>query len=388
MAAPLLDQLDQAHARGAAQLAQLGLAGGHLAPAVVHHQHHGSRALDLGSRAGGGRLQLGLELPQEGQQRDRQIGLCLGLGHALVGRSHQHRQRRASVGAGAERIGDPGQRGGEAGQVDHQARGAAVQGGVLAGDVTDMLLVDVTPLSLGIETLGGVMTVLIPRNTTIPTRKSEVFTTAADDQPSVEVHVLQGERKMAGDNRTLAKFGLEGIPPAPRGTPQIEVSFDIDANGIVHVSAKDKATGKEQRVEITAGSGLSEQEIERMVADAKAHEADDERRKRAVEQRNALEALVIQAEKLLAGGTAPSGAVGDELRAAVTEAKEALDAHDEARVAAAQQRLTQASHRAAEAMYGQPGAASPGDHAANAADADHVEEDDGIIDADFEEKAS
>jgi molecular chaperone DnaK len=263
------------------------------------------------------------------------------------------------------------------------ALGAAVQGGVLGGDVTDMLLVDVTPLSLGIETLGGVMTVLIPRNTTIPTRKSEVFTTAADDQPSVEVHVLQGERKMSADNRTLARFGLEGLPPAPRGAPQIEVTFDIDANGIVHVTAKDKATGKEQAVEITAGSGLSEQEIQRMVDDAKRHEADDEQRRAVVERRNALEALVLQTETLLAGEAAGRmGRAGDELRAALEHAKDALDSHDDARVSAAYERLTKASHAAAEAMYGQPGATSPSAKAAN------EPEDDGVIDAEFEEKAS
>ncbi len=264
--------------------------------------------------------------------------------------------------------------------------GAAVQGGVLAGDVTDMLLVDVTPLSLGIETLGGVMTVLIPRNTTIPTRKSEVFSTAADNQPSVEVHVLQGERKMAGDNRTLAKFGLEGIPSAPRGTPQIEVSFDIDANGIVKVSAKDKATGKEQEVKITAGSGLSEDEIERMVTEAKTHEAEDERRKEAVEQRNALEAMVLQTEALVGEGKVPGGAVGDELQAALDDAKQALEAQDADRVSAARERLTKASHQAAEAMYGQAGASSPDAGAANEGHAE--EEDEGVIDAEFEEKAS
>jgi len=266
--------------------------------------------------------------------------------------------------------------------------GAAVQGGVLAGDVTDMLLVDVTPLSLGIETLGGVMTVLIPRNTTIPTRKSEVFSTAADDQPSVEVHVLQGERKMAGDNRTLAKFGLGDIPPAPRGTPQIEVSFDIDANGIVKVSARDQATGKEQEVKITSGSGLSEAEIERMVADAEANAAEDERRKQAVEQRNALEALVLQAETLKAEGKVPAGEVGTELQAAIDEGQQALDGDDDARVEAARQRLTQASHRAAEAIYGHgPGQAGASSPEAGAANEGH-EPDEGVIDAEFEEKAS
>ncbi|MCX4246930.1 molecular chaperone DnaK [Paraliomyxa miuraensis] len=262
--------------------------------------------------------------------------------------------------------------------------GAAVQGGVLAGEVTDMLLVDVTPLSLGIETLGGVMTVLIPRNTTIPTRRSEVFTTAADDQPSVEVHVLQGERKMAGDNRTLAKFGLEGIAPAPRGTPQIEVAFDIDANGIVNVSARDEATGKEQTVRITAGSGLSEAEIQRMVEDAKRHEADDERRRAEVERRNGLEALVLQTEALLQGEVAGrlGAAASDDLRTALVQAKAALDSHDDARVKAAYERLTRASHAAAEGMYGPPEASAPEAGAANA------HPDDGVIDAEFEEKAS
>jgi molecular chaperone DnaK len=270
------------------------------------------------------------------------------------------------------------------------ALGAAVQAGVLAGDVTDMLLVDVTPLSLGIETLGGLMTVLIPRNTTIPTRKSETFTTAADSQPSVEVHVLQGERKMAGDNRTLAKFGLEGLPPAPRGTPQIEVTFDIDANGIVNVTAKDKATGKEQAVEITAGSGLSEKEIQRMVEDAKRHETEDEQRRQVVERRNALEAMVLQTEKLLEGEAASRlGSTAQELRAAVEQAKDALDRQDDAQVSAAHERLTRASHKAAEAMYGQPGASSPEAGAAN----DGRERrgggaDEGVIDAEFEEKAS
>jgi molecular chaperone DnaK len=265
------------------------------------------------------------------------------------------------------------------------ALGAAVQAGVLAGNVTDMLLVDVTPLSLGIETLGGLMTVLIPRNTTIPTRKSEVFTTAADGQPSVEVHVLQGERKMAADNRSLAEFGLEGLPPAPRGTPQIEVTFDIDANGIVNVTAKDKATGKEHAVKITAGSGLGEREIQQMVEDAKRHAAEDDARRQTVERRNALEAMVLQTEKLLEGEAGSRlGPPEAELRAAVEQAKDALDSHDDARVSAAQTRLTQASHTAAEAMYGRPGASSPTAGAAN----DGRGVDDGVIDAEFEEKAS
>ena len=193
------------------------------------------------------------------------------------------------------------------------ALGAAVQAGVLAGDVKDMLLLDVTPLSLGIETLGGVMTTLIPRNTTIPTKKSETFSTAADNQSSVEVKVLQGERPMAGDNRLLGKFGLDGIPPAPRGVPQIEVTFDIDANGIVNVSAKDKGTGKIQHITITASSGMSEADIQRMVKDAQEHEAEDKKRREAIEARNKLESLTFQVQKHLdenrdkiAEGTAPS----------------------------------------------------------------------------------
>ena len=177
------------------------------------------------------------------------------------------------------------------------AVGAAIQGGVLAGDVKDVLLLDVTPLSLGIETLGGVTTVLIERNTTIPTKKSEVFSTAEDNQTTVEIHVLQGERQMAVDNRTIGQFQLTGIPPAPRGMPQIEVTFDIDANGILHVSAKDKATGKEQKIRIEASSGLTDAEIEKMVKDAEAHAADDKQRRDEIEARNQLDGLVYKVEK-------------------------------------------------------------------------------------------
>src|SRR4029434_3125280 len=179
------------------------------------------------------------------------------------------------------------------------AVGAAVQAGVLAGDVKDLLLLDVTPLSLGIETLGGVMTTLITRNTTIPTRKSEVFSTAADSQPSVEVHVLQGERSMARDNRTLGRFNLDGIPPAPRGVPQIEVTFDIDANGIVNVQAKDKGTGKEQKITITASSGLSKDEVERMQKDAELHADEDKKRREEIELRNRADQAIYQAERTL-----------------------------------------------------------------------------------------
>ena len=279
------------------------------------------------------------------------------------------------------------------------ALGAAVQAGVLSGEVQDIVLVDVTPLSLGIETLGGVMTVLIPRNTTIPTRKSETFTTAADNQSSVEVHVCQGERAMAGDNRTLGKFSLVGIPPAPRGVPQIEVTFDIDANGIVNVSAKDKATGKEQKITITASSGLSENEISKMMDDAKAHEEEDKKRREKVETKNSLEAMVIQTEKLLSesGDKIPAGPKGD-VEQAVKEAKEAIDSDDASRISAAKERLTKASHAMAQAMYGaggpgpEAGGAGPeaggaGPEAGGGQRQSGAKDDGGeVIDAEFEEK--
>ncbi|MEM9462173.1 MAG: molecular chaperone DnaK [Myxococcota bacterium] len=280
--------------------------------------------------------------------------------------------------------------------------GAAVQAGVLSGDVQDIVLVDVTPLSLGIETLGGVMTTLIPRNTTIPHRKAETFTTAADNQSSVEVHVCQGERGMAADNRTLGKFSLVGIPPAPRGVPQIEVTFDIDANGIVSVSAKDKATSKEQKITITANSGLSEDEINQMVDDAKSHEEEDRQRREKVENRNSLEAMVLQTEKLLSesGDKIPADAK-TEVEAAVKEAKDAIEADDADRIAAAKETLTGASHKMAQAMYGQgqpppgaegdPAGAPPPGAEAGAPEGDAAASsggDDGgeVIDAEFEEK--
>ncbi len=268
------------------------------------------------------------------------------------------------------------------------ALGAAVQGGVLGGEVTDLLLVDVTPLSLGIETLGGVMTVLIPRNTTIPTRKAEVFTTAADNQASVQVHVQQGERKMSEDNRTLARFGLEGIMPAPRGTPQIEVSFDIDANGIVHVSARDQATGKEHKVEVTASSGLDDTEIERMVEDARRNQAADEARHQAVERRNGLEALVLQTEAMLsseAGGNVAEPAK-QELRTVLDQAKQALESQDDAQVTTAHERLTTVAHQVAQSMYGAGQPDAPPAGTSDAANDDPAADD--VIDAEFEEKAS
>jgi molecular chaperone DnaK len=232
------------------------------------------------------------------------------------------------------------------------AVGAAVQGAVLTGEVKDLLLLDVTPLSLGIETLGGVMTPLISRNTTIPTKKSETFTTAADSQTSVEVHVLQGERPMARDNRTLGKFHLVGIPPAPRGVPQIEVTFDIDANGILNVSAKDTATGKQQNITITASSGLTKDEIDRMVKDAESHAADDTKRKQEIEVRNQTDSLVYSTERTLnEHGSKLSEADRKAVEDALNETREALKSDDLERMKQAQQTLTQASHKLAEIMY-------------------------------------
>ncbi len=232
------------------------------------------------------------------------------------------------------------------------AVGAAIQGGVLAGEVKDVLLLDVTPLSLGIETLGGVMTTLIPRNTTIPTKKAEVFSTAEDSQTTVEIHVLQGERKMALDNKTIGKFQLTGIPPAPRGMPQIEVTFDIDANGILHVSAKDRATGKEQKIRIEASSGLSDGEIDRMVRDAEEHAKEDEQRREKVEARNQLDSLVYQVEKDLGewGGKVAAG-TKQRVDEAVANAKEALKGDDLATINSARDQLMQAFSAAGQEMY-------------------------------------
>jgi molecular chaperone DnaK len=241
------------------------------------------------------------------------------------------------------------------------AIGAGVQAGVLAGEVKDLLLLDVTPLSLGIETLGGVMTALIQRNTTIPTRKSETFSTAADNQTSVEVHVLQGERQLARDNRTLGRFQLGDIPPAPRGMPQIEVTFDIDANGIVNVSAKDRGTGKEQRITITTSSGLSKDEVDRMMKDAESHAEEDKKRREEIETRNRADQSVYAAEKLLqdAGdkvGAAERGAV----QSAIDTLKSAISANDATAMNSAMQTLTQAQHKVAEALYSQAGAPAGG----------------------------
>jgi molecular chaperone DnaK len=243
------------------------------------------------------------------------------------------------------------------------AVGAAIQAGVLSGDVKDLLLLDVTPLSLGIETLGGVLTTLIPRNTTIPTRKSEVFSTAADNQTSVEVHVLQGERPLARDNRTLGRFHLVGLPPAPRGVPQIEVTFDIDANGIVNVSAKDLGTQKEQKITITASSGLSKDEVDRMMREAESHAEDDRKRREEIESRNRADQAVYGAERMLKD-TGDKLAAGERgaIESAVADLKKAIESNDAAAMNRAMDALTQAQHKAAESLYRQqqPGGPAPG----------------------------
>jgi molecular chaperone DnaK len=272
------------------------------------------------------------------------------------------------------------------------AIGAAIQGGVLAGDVKDLLLLDVTPLTLAIETMGGVSTAMIPRNTTIPTKKTETFSTAADNQSEVEVHVTQGERPMAAQNRTLGKFKLGGIMPAPRGVPQIEVTFDIDANGILNVTAKDNATGKDAKIAITSSSGLSKEEVERMAKDAEAHAAEDKEAKEKIEARNQLDSMVYNVEKMLKeGGEKLEGADKGEVETALADAKTTLTGDPSAtELEAARERLTTASHKLAEALYkaNAAGATAPTDgEAASAGTADEAKKDEGVIDAEYVDSA-
>ena len=267
------------------------------------------------------------------------------------------------------------------------AVGAAIQGGVLAGDVKDVVLLDVTPLSLGVETLGGVTTVLIPRNTTIPARKSEIFSTAADNQTTVDVHVVQGERPLARDNRTLGRFQLVGIPPAPRGVPQISVTFDIDANGILTVSAKDMASGKEQQITITATSGLNKADVERMVKEAEAHAAEDMERRQEIELRNQTDSLVYQTERMLGeqGAKLPE-ADRAAIEQALNEAREALKGTDTTRIRQAQENLTRASQKLAEAAYRQSGSSGGGGGAGPGSSGETGNGD--VVDAEFRDAGS
>jgi molecular chaperone DnaK len=268
------------------------------------------------------------------------------------------------------------------------AIGAAIQGGVLKGDVKDVLLLDVTPLSLGIETLGGVMTRLIEKNTTIPTKKSQVFSTAADSQPAVSIHVMQGEREMAAGNKTLGRFELVGIPPAPRGIPQIEVTFDIDANGIVNVSAKDQATGKEQSIQITASSGLSKEEIDKLVKDAELHAEDDKKKRELVDARNHADALIYSTEKSIKEmGDKVEEETKTGVASAIASLKTAMETEDTEEIKRLSEELTQTSHKLAEAMYQQASQAQEqtADGAEGASDQASGAADDDVVDADFEE---
>ncbi len=268
--------------------------------------------------------------------------------------------------------------------------GAAIQGAVLKGDVKDVLLLDVTPLSLGIETLGGVMTKLIEKNTTIPTRKSQIFSTATDSQPAVSIHVLQGEREMAANNKTLGRFELVGIPPAPRGVPQVEVTFDIDANGIVNVSAKDKATSKEQSIQITASSGLSKEEIDKLVKDAEMHVDDDRKKRELVEARNHADQLIYSTEKSIKDlGDKVDKATKTKVEDAIGELRKVMDGDDTEKIRRASEELTTASHKLAEAMYQQASQAEgqkPGaQQQADGSGARAAKPEDDVVDADFEE---
>jgi molecular chaperone DnaK len=269
------------------------------------------------------------------------------------------------------------------------AIGAAIQGGVLQGEVKDLLLLDVTPLTLSIETQGGVATPMIARNTTIPIRKTETFSTAADNQPAVEVHVLQGERPLASQNRTLGKFQLTGIPPAPRGVPQIEATFDIDANGILNVTAKDMATGKDQKITITSSSGLSKEDVERMAKEASAHSAEDKEKREEIEAKNQLDSLVYNVEKMLReNGDKISGSERGEVENAIADARKALDSNDKRAMDQAREKLTQTSHKLAELMYKstqsqstdrRPPAGAP------AGSDGQPKQDEGVIDAEYED---
>ncbi|NLF26212.1 MAG: Hsp70 family protein, partial [Deltaproteobacteria bacterium] len=276
------------------------------------------------------------------------------------------------------------------------AIGAAIQAGVLKGDVKDVLLLDVTPLSLGIETYGSVFTKLIEKNTTIPTRKSQVFSTAADNQPAVSIHVLQGEREMAASNKTLGRFELVGIPPAPRGVPQIEVTFDIDGNGIVHVSAKDLGTGKEQSIQITASSGLSKEEVDRMVRDAAEHAEDDKKKRELIEARNQLDGLIYNTEKSTKDlGDKLSAEDRGQLDTALSEAKTALESEDVEVLKSAYEKLSERSHKLTEQMYKRASSSDAqgageaqggqGDGASSTGGASGKSDGDDVVDADFEE---
>jgi molecular chaperone DnaK len=277
------------------------------------------------------------------------------------------------------------------------AIGAAVQGGVLSGDVKDVVLLDVTPLSLGVETLGGVMTVMVPRNTTIPTQKKEIYSTAADNQPSVEIHVLQGERTNAAQNRTLGRFKLDGLPPAPRGVPKIEVTFDIDANGILSVVAKDMATGKDQKITITASSGLSEADVKKMVEEAAKHEAEDRQRREEVDRRNKLDNMCYTLEKQIAENKDKLGGVDlSKIESLIKEGRDAVEKQDDGRVTTVLEQLEKEAHTMASKLYenaggaagpgGGPGGPTPGANGSPKGQGGSSDRKGGdVIDAEFEE---